>query len=304
MSSGLRRGRLARVVVAAVVAVPVLGAGTAQAAIGGGAPLASGLHPNLVSANIINGQTVQVCFDKPLANPTPSTFDAKTGVAGYRAANVLSPLTASPPSGTDPNLGSPCVVASFNAGDLTQYTTFTVAAGAVTSKTGFDNNADSVPLLQSATHAGTAAVASPPNLVGVLSPSGQNITFVFDQAIYTGTFGTAAGNINAADFHFEDAAGDVCTGSNAATGNAAANNAPTAPNSTATSSVTIAFPACTGGGGPVTPANATRAYVESGAATGASDQQYNPGPEGAIVPNTGGLTSIPALAVQSTPTAS
>src|ERR1019366_9245063 len=122
---------------------------------------------------------------------------------------------------------------SFSGTDLRQYTTFSIAAGAVTSKTGFDNNADSVALLQSATHAGTAGVASPPNLVGVLSPSGSTLTYVFDQGIGS-TFGTATGNVNGTTFHVEDAAGDVCTGTNTSTSNAVSNNAPTAANSTAT----------------------------------------------------------------------
>ena len=71
---------------------------------------------------------------------------------------------------------------------MTQYTAVEVDANVVAANSGLNSNdSDSVALTGSATHAGTTGVTTGPNLVGVLPPTGTNITtnsltFVFDKA--------------------------------------------------------------------------------------------------------------------------
>ena len=67
MGSRLRRGMCARLAVgAAVVVVPLLGAGSAQAAMGGALPLTSTFRPDLSSVTLVSSNTAQFCFDKTL----------------------------------------------------------------------------------------------------------------------------------------------------------------------------------------------------------------------------------------------
>ena len=73
MANRLMRAWLARLtVVAAVLALPAIGAGAAQAAIAGAPHEVTSNRPDLVSATILTSVTnaVDFCFDKTLASAT------------------------------------------------------------------------------------------------------------------------------------------------------------------------------------------------------------------------------------------
>src|ERR1700681_3454953 len=89
------RAALVRVAIAAaVLVVPLLGAGVAQAAMGGALPLTSTFRPDLKSVAIdISSDTAQFCFDKTLSQTlalNPSNFM----LGGYASYDNTS---------TDPN---------------------------------------------------------------------------------------------------------------------------------------------------------------------------------------------------------
>ena len=67
MSSRFRGVGVARLAVcAAVLAIPVLGVGSAQAAVGGALPLTSTFRPDLRTVTLVASNAAQFCFDKTL----------------------------------------------------------------------------------------------------------------------------------------------------------------------------------------------------------------------------------------------
>jgi len=229
----------------AVVAVPLLGAGTAQAAIAGAPPEKTTTRPDLISATILSqssaGSAVDFCFDKSVANPggggqggSFGTF-AKFQLGGYRSENSTGDTSGHPgaaatgaaleqnSSGNTPPFN--CVRVTFPgaAGDLNQYTIGTVQSGAVLAQGGNVNNVDdSTPLTGSTTHNGTSGqvngFTAAPDLTGVnIDQTSNTITYVEDQAVaHQGGFISFTPGDNG--FFFVDGAGNTCY----ATGGAAA----------------------------------------------------------------------------------
>ena len=74
---------------AAVLALPAIGAGAAQAAIAGAPHEVTTNRPDLVSATILSSvsNAVDFCFDKTLQS---TTGGAGFSLGGYRAGNLLN----------------------------------------------------------------------------------------------------------------------------------------------------------------------------------------------------------------------
>lgn len=316
MASRLRRACLSSAaVVVAVVALPLLGAGAAQAAIAGASSFTTPGLPDLISATVVSTSTlqdeVQVCFDKAV-NPNSVGFGNVAPaltfwhLVGYRSANSFEPTSVVENGGTGQTVPG-CADLFFNAqqiGDIDQYTVLSVDAGAVAnnSNTGDVNLADSVTLTLPSTDAGTrngtAGYTTQPDLIGVTTPitSATAITFAFDQNIVKSTTGTGA--IVPGDFYYQDPSGQICVGNGLATGTAQASSP---------SQVTITFPAtCVDPNGSAEVAtNAVRAGVSAGGVTATADLLVpNQSNEDVVVGVTGistnpqqqGVTSIPDLA--------
>jgi hypothetical protein len=192
----------------AVLSCPLLASAAAQAALAGATPAQFTGVPNLRSATINSsyGNVVEVCFDKTLRTASGTTGFS---LGGYRAANLLASSSFSLDQ-NNPN----CEVVVFPATvvDENQYTFLEVAPGIVTANSPATTNlADSVALTGSTSHSGTTGVTTNPNLVGVLVPdsvhlSTNSLTYVFDKTTHA---------VNTADFQFETAAGQLCTGTGA-----------------------------------------------------------------------------------------
>jgi hypothetical protein len=240
----------------AVLAFPLLASGAAQASLAGATPAQFTGVPNLRSATInFDGvsNAVQVCFDKTLQT-APGTTGFMLG--GYRAGNTLDSQSFSLDQ-NNPN----CEVVIYPSTllfDESQYTFLEVALGTVTANSPATKNlADSVALTGSTSHSGTTGVTTAPNLVGVLVPdsvhlSTNSLTYVFDKSTHVNVV---------ADFHFETAAGQLCTGTGAA---------PLGGQDSTT--VTIGFnPACSTG--TATVGQAVRAGVATGGVK--ADQDVN-----------------------------
>lgn len=225
MPNRLKRASVARLIVGmAVMAFPLLATGVAQASIAGAAPASAGTTgpPNLVSATVIGGNQVNVCFDRTVQLNTagPGSGQTSFALAGYRSDNDIQ-STAANTNNTNAN----CVIVTFGGtapGQIDKFTVLTVATGAVTSNAtgsvGEKSNApDSVTLspLSGATdisHDGTTGVTTAPNLVSISAPSasqqppnGNSLTFNFDR-------NTTAPAANAGDFFMVEQSGDICRG--------------------------------------------------------------------------------------------
>jgi len=286
MAFRLMRAYLARgTVVAAAFAVPLLASASAQAALGGASPEKTSNRPDLVSATLLSGGSVDYCFDKTIANAALVGTNFELG--GYRSVNVFPANggaaleTAIPSTPADS-----CVRANFTsaAGDLNQYTIATVLKNAVVANGGTpiaDGNSftDSVQLTGSNTHNGTSGFTIAPDLTGVIPDSTSNtITYTEDQAI--GSAGAAT------LFYFVDAGGNVCTGAGtpAVSGNTVA--------------VLFAGDTCTSGTSESV-TNAVRAGQLKGAVVAANDPTAGNAHNEAVVPNppnaAGATTAKPDL---------
>jgi hypothetical protein len=205
------RVTLARLVVGlAVLALPLVATGAAQAAIAGASPAVTSSRPDIRSATILSATSVEVCTDKTLNGVF--TF-AGFALGGYRAGNLAVANTAA----TDPT-NTNCAIVGFPAtiGDINQYTFLSAAPGTYFANAGTVPNAfDSVALTGSTSHSGTTGVETAPNLIGILAPDGthqltNSLTFVFDKA---------ANVLSAPDFFFETSGGNICTGASVLAGN-------------------------------------------------------------------------------------
>ncbi len=233
MASRLSRAWFARTAVAvAALVVPLLAAGSAQAALAGATPEKTANRPDLISATILTGGpggggSVDYCFDKTISNPAGGFVSGDFLVGGYRATNAYASGQHGAPNPQVEQLSSSntppfnCVRAFFDSGvgDLNVYTVGTVLANAVTSvggaNSGGNNNdyGDSAPLTGSVTHNGTTGFNTAPDLTGVLVDSTSNtITYVMDQNIGTANITTtkSGGPNDTGGFNFTDAAGNTC----------------------------------------------------------------------------------------------
>jgi hypothetical protein len=285
MAKRPKRASLARLVVGlASLAFPLIVTGAAQAGIAGSLPATMSNHPVLRAATATGTTSVEACFDKTLNTngTTPGDFT----LGGYRAGNVSAVATTAPVDPTNTN----CVILGFpNTVNTSQYTVLRVtgnggaslAGSAVLGNTaGLGNYSDSVGLGGESSHSGTIGVTTGPNLVGIVPPSGSNLTsqsltYVFDKPVGTAT---------ATRFFYVDGAGNTCTSGGP--------NLTTLPSSTITISFAVgATGTCSGVG------SAVRAGILSAATTSASDPGSNSVPQSAILPNApnGGQTTHPDL---------
>lgn len=215
MASRLMRAWLTRTAVtAAAVTIPLLAAGSAQAAIAGATPGGTSDRADLLSATITSATTVNVCFDKPItggAAPNAADFLLGGYVAGRSQATPAPAATSAVPSASSAS----CVTATYDTntiGDIDQYTIQTVNAGGVTDNaTGNTNRSDSTTLTGSDTKNGTAGLTSAPNLASVTKPpsgggSNNSLIFVFDKAVVPPSPTGASG------YAVTDSSGNYCTG--------------------------------------------------------------------------------------------
>ena len=104
MASQLRRASFVRWVVGGIVlALPLFGAGSAAAAMGGAIPLTSSLRPDLTSVTLVTPNAAEFCFDKTLdqaAGPITTSAFTDFVLGGYNPnANTSAPanlLTTEP----------------------------------------------------------------------------------------------------------------------------------------------------------------------------------------------------------------
>jgi len=161
--------RLAAGLVAA--AIPLVGAGAAQAAMAGANPLTTTARPDLRSVTL-TGTGARFCFDKVITSiPNPGGFV----VGGYRADN-FSRATGATASGM-------CVDAQVGA--TTEDSFGQVAEGAVRTTGNLGNRADSTALTGSTTHNGTRGLTTAPDLTGVsvVQTGPQQIAFTYDEPV-------------------------------------------------------------------------------------------------------------------------
>jgi len=230
--------RLAAGLVAA--AIPLVGAGAAQAAMAGANPLTTTARPDLRSVTL-TGTGARFCFDKVITSiPNPGGFI----VGGYRA-DIFNRSTGATASGM-------CVDAKVGA--TTENSFGQVAEGAVRTTGNLGNRADSTALTGSTTHNGTRGLTTAPDLTGVsvVQTGPQQIAFTYDEPVDPGAI------VGAQGFHFVTSTGiDIPSD--------------TASISTTDPKTVIAqFPI---GGTTVTPlvTNGVRAYSVAGAVSSAND---------------------------------
>jgi hypothetical protein len=191
-----------------VIALPLFVVGTAQAAIAGANPGITVDRPDLTSATATGSSSVQVCFNKSVANLVQGDF----ALGGYAAGNQEFSNTGASSTAID-GVNNKCVDAQYTGsviGDINQYTIVTVLAGAVTNgPTGLPNRADSVTLSTSSNGNGTTGKTIAPNLTGIGAASGNALVFQFDKAV-------SAGSLGSGEFAIQNAAGASCSNSAAA----------------------------------------------------------------------------------------
>jgi hypothetical protein len=214
MTDRLTRPRWALTTVAAALALLLLGVGTAHAAIAGANPGVTTDRPDLMSATIVSGSEVQVCFDKPVGI-VPGRATAFF-LAGYAAANFEASLST-----TTVDAGNNhCVDAQYSPsaiGDIDQYTILLTYGGNVyygsAPSEADENRYDSTTLTGSDTHNGTTGLTTAPDLTGIASPtaselSSNSLVFAFDQAVNPASI-TANGTSDSSLWMVNDA-GSYC----------------------------------------------------------------------------------------------
>jgi hypothetical protein len=198
MAFPMRRVVLARsLVVLAALAVPLVGAGVAQAALAGANPLTTTNRPDLRTATLVTGSTNQVkfCFTQTISQ---ISSQGAFSVGGYASAGgAPNFLTSTNPTVVDPT-NNKCVIATFpvsigDTGDLVTTTIAQVAEGAVLTTVGsglVGNRADSTALTGSTTHNGTAGHTTAPDLTGIVVDNvntGNTLDFIYDQNVQIST---------------------------------------------------------------------------------------------------------------------
>lgn len=309
MALRLRRGLFMRSAVGgAALVVTLLGAASAQAALGGAIPLTSTFRPDLTTVTLTSGTTAQYCFDKVLdAAAVGAAPSADFSLGGYgsglpggqkqnTSAFAITAATAvviddvNPkcadavfPSTTNPNNG-PNVTGG--SADLNQYTYGSVAAGAVVTNTHAETNvADSTALTGSTTNNGTTGNTVDPDLTGVVVNSTFNsVSYVFNKNI--GGVSVALGR----GFFIVNAAGQICR--------------QTTPSAISFSGnvVNVVFPTVAGvdcaafTAFPKSVNAAVRAGIDIGVASNATaDGFHNLDAENVVVPGSSGTTALADL---------
>ncbi len=174
MSFRFRRTSVRLAVALVGAAIPLFGAGAAQAALGLSHGITSTTRPDLISASITSPNSATFCFDKPIASiADPGGFY----VGGYRADKT------SKSAGTSGTLPNPCVV--VNIPTATADTFAQVGEGAVRAAGNVGNRADSAPLAGSNTGNGTRGLTTAPDLTGISTVAGatQQVAFQYDEAV-------------------------------------------------------------------------------------------------------------------------
>jgi hypothetical protein len=171
----------------AVLAVPLVGAGSAQAALAGANPLTTTNRPDLRTVMLTSTSTAQFCFDQTVTQiPSQTAFS----LGGYGATNFFHPTSATVDATNDK-----CVDASFpiSIGDTDDLKTFSigqVGEGAVNTTVGsgfVGNRADSTALTGSSTHNGTAGHTVAPDLTGVVVDNANTLDYIYDENVQTST---------------------------------------------------------------------------------------------------------------------
>ena len=236
MAFRLRGALFARLAVGAVVLVPLLGAGSAQAAVAGALPLNSQFRPDLSSATLVTASTVQFCFDKTLSQAlvlNPSNF-VLMGYSSFDNTSALAATRPVPPAGTavyDLNNTS-CVDVTYPSKvggqtvDYNQYTIGSIGVGAVQSLSGAQlADADSTALTGSTTNNGTTGNTTAPDLTGVSIDRTHNIVNnIFNpqnrsnsnDPLYTPWIPTVIAGLTGFDLGLRFQCGDGCTAPNMA----------------------------------------------------------------------------------------
>jgi hypothetical protein len=291
----------------AVLAIPLLGAGTSQAAMGGALPLTSTFRPDLRTVTLVASNAAQFCFDKTLNSAALAATPAKDfGLGGYESpANgdyaftsataitqavsaVLddtNPMCVDVVFPTKPAPFAPPTIAGGSA-DLNQYTFGSVAANAVLTNTHAEtNDADSTALTGSTTNNGTTGNTVEPDLTGVvINTSFNTVNYVFNKNLGGLNVGALKG------FFLINSAGQICREDTAANITFSANVA------------TVVFPTVAGGdctsftAFPKPVNAAVRAGVDSGVADAATAIGFpNQDAQTVIVPGTSGTTGLADL---------
>ncbi len=280
MSYPFRRAsvRLAAGLVAA--AIPLVGAGAAQAALAGANPLTTTSRPDLRSVTLTGATTAQFCFDKAIISvPNVGGFT----LGGYRADAFLNSTDAVVSGSPD------CVNVTFptsltgSVNNIEQHSFGQVAEGAVRASGNQGNRADSTALTGSVSNNGTRGLTTAPDLTGVsvVSSSAQSIAFTYDQNVNPNAI------VGTGGFHFVTANGTDIPSNTASI------------STTDPKTVIAQFPVGTSGPAlTVTPLVTTgvRAYSMAGAVQ-SQTVEHTPGTfDSQALPGSSGVTSgIPTL---------
>ncbi len=285
-----RSARFGLLIAVAAVAVPLLAAGSAQAAMAGASPGTTTLRPDLRSANITSfdsstgATTIQVCFDKQIASvPTASQIF----VGGYSSFFTLIPAD----SATRDANGT-CANATWSTTDIdaTQRTFVQVGnpglagvggpCAVANVANGYCNLPDSVALGGSSTHNGTRGFSIAPDLTGItINQATLTVNYVMDQEVAVAGSSAACWTTTTQDGVVHPSSGVPANVT--FSGNVVA--------------VKFTAPGALGSPGPP-PNPVVRANMDPGCVQGRPDATTtNPGRESATAPGTGGLGNNPDL---------
>jgi hypothetical protein len=166
------------------LAVPLFGAGTAQAALGTSPQFAPQNRPYLTSVTDQGGTgLVNFCFGtsggQAITAPAGGYDEDDFFITGYDESNDNDADTVA-------QLNNNCVQATFASAEIGEYSIGQVdanAAVAIIAGNPVGNLEDSAPLIGSSSNNGTRGFTTGLDLVNVLSPGSNRLAFVFDQDI-------------------------------------------------------------------------------------------------------------------------
>ena len=205
------RGRAARLAVGlAALGVPLLGANSAQAALGTSNTFVPQNRPALVSVTDQGGTgLVNFCFQtsggQAITAPPGGYVAANFSIRGYDESTENDAATVA-------QLNNNCVQATFASGEIGEYSIGRVlgtSVVAIIAGNPVGNLSDGAPLIGSSSNNGTRGFTDSLDLVNVLSPGSNRLAFIFDQdvnqdALAAGCPGAGCGT---RDFMFYDGAG-------------------------------------------------------------------------------------------------
>jgi hypothetical protein len=212
MSRFPRRGRIARLALGLVaLGVPLVGANTAQAALGTSSTFTPQNRPFLQSVTITGPGLVNFCFGTSGGQAVTApggTYDPNDfRVAGYKNTGNQAAATVA-------QFNNNCVQASYALGQLSEYSFGAVddnAVVAIISGNPVGNLEDAAPLIGSSSNNGTRNFTTGLDLVNVLSPGSNRLAFVFDQDVRQDSLpaGCPGAGCGTQDFLFYDGAGNL-----------------------------------------------------------------------------------------------